>query len=148
MKALLVWTEMKICWHMHKKVQMKSIGMRVMKIVKISVAMIIYRQICSMASGTFPCIQAAYAIPYTATHWLFTFLHTVFSLSSICAVVSLLPCSLYIAWKLLHLHDSLRCLWDSEYHQCIIRVRSKRCSYSAFQNHPFVISKSMQCCSA
>ena len=57
-------------------------------------------------------LQAADAIPYTATHWLFTFLHTVFTvLYSGCptpflyAVVSLLPCSLYLAWKLLHFHS-------------------------------------------
>ena len=45
--------------------------------------------------------QAAYAIPYMATHWLFIFFHTVFTVlysvcpsPFICAVVSILPCSL------------------------------------------------------
>ena len=101
--------------------------------------------------------QAAYAIPYTATHWLFTFLHTAFTvLYSVCptpflyAVISLLPCSLYLAWKLLHLHDDNfiryvvcpKCESLYEYHECICRVgnelESKRCTYIAFKNHPFV----------
>ena len=101
--------------------------------------------------------QAAYAIPYTATHWLFTFLHTVFTvLYSICptpflyAVISLLPCSLYLEWKLLHLHDDdfiryvvcPKCENLYEYLECINRVgnelESKRCTYVAFKNHPFM----------
>ncbi len=100
--------------------------------------------------------QAAYAIPYMATHWLFAFLHTVFTVlysvcpsPFICAVVSLLPCSLYLAWKLLHLHDDdfiryvvcPKCESLYEYHECIVRIgselQSKRCSYIAFPNHPF-----------
>ena len=101
--------------------------------------------------------QAAYAIPYTATHWLFTFLHATFTvLYAVCptpfiyAVVSLLPCSLYLAWKLLHLHDDdfiryvvcPKCDSLYEYHECIVGVRSelqsKCCTYVAFKNHPFV----------
>lgn len=101
--------------------------------------------------------QAAYAIPYTATHWLFTFLHATFTvLHSVCptpfiyAVVSLLPCSLYLAWKLVHLHDDdfvryvvcPKCDSLYDYQECIVHVRSelqsKRYTYVAFKNHPFV----------
>ena len=98
-----------------------------------------------------------HAIPYTATHWLFTFLHIVFTvLHSVCptpflyAVISLLPCSIYVARKLLHLHDDdfihyvvcPKCENLYEYNECINHVgnelESKHCSYIAFKNHQFM----------
>lgn len=100
--------------------------------------------------------QAAYAIPYDATNWLFTFLHSLFTvLHFVCptpfiyAVLSLLPCSIYLAWKVLHLHDDdfiryvvcPKCCSIYNYDECILRVggelQSKHCTHVEFKNHPF-----------
>ena len=79
----------------------------------------------------------------------FMVLYSVCPSPFICAVVSLLPCSFYLAWKLLHLHDDdfiqyvvcLKCESLYEYHESIVCIRSelqsKCCSYIAIPNHPF-----------
>ena len=99
--------------------------------------------------------QAAYVLPYNATQWLFTFLHVLFTtLRIVCptpfilAVCTLLPGSLYLAWRLLKVDEDEfiryvvcpKCDSIYRFEECIVtsgtQLLSKRCSYVAFKNHP------------
>lgn len=99
--------------------------------------------------------QAAFVLPYNATQWLFTFLHILFTaLRTVCptpfilAVCTLLPGSLYLAWRLLKVDEDEfiryvvcpKCDSIYRFEECIIKsgtqLLSKRCSYVAFRNHP------------
>ena len=72
---------------------------------------IIHRQNRLMADGTScvsSCIRNSLHGNSLVIHILrtmFTVLYSVCPSPFICAIVSLLACSLYLAWKLLHLHD-------------------------------------------
>ena len=138
-------------------VQMKSTGMKVMKITKkVNMTVIIHKQNLLFGgwwhfSLHFKLHMLSLTLQLTGySHTAFTVLYSVCPTPFLYAVISLLPCSLYLAWKLLHLHDDNfiryvvcpKCESLYEYHECICRVgnelESKRCTYIAFKNHPFV----------
>lgn len=103
-----------------------------------------------MAGGASPCVSSCIRNPLhgksLVIHISSYIVYCVCPSPFICAVVSHLLCSLYLAWKLLHLHDDdfiryvvcPKCESLYEYHECIIRIgselQSKRCSYIEFPN--------------
>ena len=99
--------------------------------------------------------QAACVLPNSATQWIFTSLHILFAtLRTVCptpfllAVCTLLPGSLYLAWRLLKVDENEfiryvvcpKCDSIYRFEECIIQsgtqLLSKHCSYVAFKNHP------------
>ena len=85
---------------------------------------------------------------FTFLHILFATLRTVCPTTFLLAVCTLLPGSLYLAWRLLKVDEDEfiryvvcpKCDSIYRFDECIVQsgtqLLSKRCSYVAFKNHP------------